>query len=207
MTDCPNVEMRELLPELLHEELDAATRERVERHVATCGDCAAELALLRSARSALRAAYQPRIDVASIVAALPRPTGRRSAWDGTGSARSPLAWRIAAAVAVVSLGGLSFAVARSPFGASVGAPSVAVGGDSGAARATAPFGETALAVATPASARRVGLTTGGGLSDLGDTQLETLLGELEQLEAAPAAEPDALTGSRLVAGTTIGSED
>lgn len=207
MTDCPNVEVRELLPELLHEGLDAAARQRVERHVATCGDCAAELALLHDARTALRASYRPRVDTAAIVAALPRPGGRASLLRGAGSARPRVAWRIAAAVAAIALGGLSFTVARSPFGASSGAPAVASGGDSGeAAAVSAVFGETALAVATPAP-RPVGLTAGDGLGDLGDRQLETLLGELDRLEAAPAVEPDALTGTRLVAGTTTGSED
>ena len=53
MTDCPNVEMRELLPELLHDHLPVAERMRVEAHVGECEACMSELALLRSARRAL----------------------------------------------------------------------------------------------------------------------------------------------------------
>ena len=211
MIDCPNVAMRESLPELLHEELEGDVLAEVEAHVAGCAACAAELDVLRRARAAMRGAYQPRIDTAAIVAALPRPSRRAAEGTPTARARSPLAWRIAAALAVVSLGGLSFAVARSPLGHSP----VAVGGDSGGAAVALPAAsETTLAAATPSAdgpavdaRQRAGLTTGGGVSDLGDAELQALLGDLERLEAAPVAEPDALSGSRLVSGAVIGSED
>jgi len=56
MFDCANVEMRELLPELAAGTLDAATRSRVERHVASCAECASEVETLRLVRSAYRTA-------------------------------------------------------------------------------------------------------------------------------------------------------
>ena len=56
MFDCANVEMRELLPELASGTLDAATRARVEQHVASCVECASELETLRLVRSAGRRA-------------------------------------------------------------------------------------------------------------------------------------------------------
>jgi len=43
MTDCPRGDMRDLLPDLVHEQLDAATRAEVARHVASCRACAEEL--------------------------------------------------------------------------------------------------------------------------------------------------------------------
>ncbi|HEX6807774.1 MAG TPA: zf-HC2 domain-containing protein, partial [Gemmatimonadaceae bacterium] len=61
MTDCSRGDMRDLLPDLLHERLDAATRAEVTRHVASCAECRAEVELLRSMRSALAPA--PRVDV------------------------------------------------------------------------------------------------------------------------------------------------
>ena len=42
MFDCADVEMRELLPALAAGTLDDATRPRVERHVASCAECASE---------------------------------------------------------------------------------------------------------------------------------------------------------------------
>ena len=48
MRDCPNVEVRDLLPELLHERLGESDRERVLAHVESCVDCADELSLLRA---------------------------------------------------------------------------------------------------------------------------------------------------------------
>ncbi|PYP60840.1 MAG: hypothetical protein DMD26_18920, partial [Gemmatimonadetes bacterium] len=53
MTDCPNAEMRDRLPDLLHERLDASARAVVMAHVADCDDCRAELVVLREARVVL----------------------------------------------------------------------------------------------------------------------------------------------------------
>ena len=65
MTDCPNAEMRDRLPDLLHERLEKSVRAAVMAHVDQCEDCRAEMTLLRDARSALSPAV-PAIDVAAI---------------------------------------------------------------------------------------------------------------------------------------------
>src|SRR5687767_12362292 len=97
MTDCSNVEMRERLPDLLHGRLEGAARVEVPAHLATCEACAAELALLREARRALDRA--PAVDVARIVAALPRQgTVPLTVSRGGGAASTPVrraapAWR------------------------------------------------------------------------------------------------------------------
>ena len=39
MSDCPNVEMRERLPEYLHGTLAASDRAALEAHLATCSEC------------------------------------------------------------------------------------------------------------------------------------------------------------------------
>ncbi|MGH7719308.1 MAG: anti-sigma factor family protein, partial [Gemmatimonadaceae bacterium] len=64
MTDCSRADVRDLLPDLLHERLDPVTRAEVERHVSACADCAAEMRLLRGMRAAL--ARTPVVNVQAI---------------------------------------------------------------------------------------------------------------------------------------------
>src|SRR5215831_11581208 len=110
MSDCPNAEIRDLLPDLLHDRLDARTRARVVAHVDGCEDCRSELELLRSMRNALDH-DTPRVDVTRIVAALPapssvRPAQRRHGWRVLND------WRIAAAVTFIVAGATSLVVMR-----------------------------------------------------------------------------------------------
>lgn len=102
MIDCPNGEMRDRLPDLLHDRLDPAERLAVEAHLRECAPCRDELALLREMSRAMHRA--PAIAVRDIVAALPayRTPARRS-WGG---------WRAAAAIAFLAAGGTTIAVAR-----------------------------------------------------------------------------------------------
>jgi anti-sigma factor RsiW len=98
MIECSNGAMRDQLPDLLHDRLDATARETVAAHVAGCVACARELALLREVRDALETV--PAIDVSRIVAGLPAPPKRR---------RRPALpfradWRLAAAVAAIAVG-------------------------------------------------------------------------------------------------------
>ncbi len=72
MRDCANGDMRDLLPDWVHGRLDADRAASVALHVASCSDCADEVALLRSLGVSLTAAV-PRVDVARIVSALPKP--------------------------------------------------------------------------------------------------------------------------------------
>jgi anti-sigma factor RsiW len=79
MSDCPNVEIRELLPDYLSGTLSARRREEVWEHVTACDDCAQELALLQLVREAYAEAYaeaMPPVNVGAIVAAIPRRTSR-----------------------------------------------------------------------------------------------------------------------------------
>ena len=102
MTECPNGALRDLLPELVHGRLSPAVRREVEAHVASCAECAAELALLRGLRASM--ARVPHVDPARIAAAIPayRPPVRH-AWGG---------WRAAAAIMAIVAGGTSVAVLR-----------------------------------------------------------------------------------------------
>src|SRR5262249_61542854 len=110
MSDCPNAEVRDLLPDLLHDRLDARTRARVVAHVDGCADCRSELELLRSMRASLDHATT-NIDVSRIVAALPtagsvRPLQRRRGWRVLND------WRIAATGTFIVAGGTSLVVMR-----------------------------------------------------------------------------------------------
>src|SRR6185312_3370040 len=98
MNDCPNAEMRDLLPDLLHERLDVSLRAAVTAHVGACEDCRAELTLLEGVQRMLTK-QTPRVDVNYVVGALPLASKQRAA-------RQPAArvaprrrwadWRIAA---------------------------------------------------------------------------------------------------------------
>ena len=163
MNDCLNVEIRELLPEYLSGTLSARRREEVWNHVTACDDCAQELALLQLVRQAYAEAT-PTVNVGAIVAALPRKASRPAmrSWR-----RGP-ALQIAAAISFIALGGISLAVARSFFDRNPAA--------------TPP--DSVVAVMTDAPA----ISFAGGVSDLGDEDLETLLSALESMEALPVTE-------------------
>ena len=168
MSDCLNVEIRELLPEYLHGTLSDARRSAVAAHLATCEDCTEEVALLRMVRDAHTAAVRP-VNVSAIVSALPRRATRPVA---VRSWRRSHALQIAAAISFIALGGISLTVARSFFNGTgaVAQDSVVVAGSS------------TSAVETP-------ISFAGGVSDLGDEDIEALISALESIEALPVTEP------------------
>jgi negative regulator of sigma E activity len=214
MRDCANVEVRDALPELVHERLAAAERERVLAHVRACADCTAELTLLRDARGVMRRAA-PQVDTAAIArgvqarlatsagpAAPAAPGARSTTWAPPRSASAarpaPRPWwadrgalRVAAAVLLVALGATGTMLARGERGAEPrpGAPAVVATGQPTPAAAT-PSG---AAVPTPQ-------LSGGGLLALGETftdlsadELAAVIDAVSHDEAGlPVAEPLAL---------------
>ena len=197
MSDCTNVEMRESLPELLHGRLAGTARAQLEAHLASCSDCSAELELLQAARASIAAMAPGGIDTRAIVAALPRPRAR---W-APAAVPSRSAWRIAAAVTVIALGGLSLNVVRQYSDGRVFAVSDST---RDAAPVVAP-GDLVASADTPVTGTgRPGVTGGVGVTDLADEDLETLIGALDQLEAAPHVDPEANRFGRMVGGTIGG---
>jgi anti-sigma factor RsiW len=201
MFDCANVEMRELLPELVAGLLDAATRARVEQHVATCADCASELETLRLVKAAF--AGGPTIDARRIVAALPTPpNAARPAAHRSAMVKPWLDWRIAAALTTITVGGLSLAVSqrlRSPITVAppdsvveVQPPRVALVPDTSTPRVPPVTRTVAPSVLTPnGRGTKAQLSFGGG--DMDDASLQALLGALDEIDrapVAPSAEPD-----------------
>jgi anti-sigma factor RsiW len=201
MTDCPNGDIRDLLPDLLHGRLNAGERARVERHVASCEACTTELALLGSLRSTMHRA--PVVDAAAVAASIPayRAPLRQRTWGG---------WRAAAAIAAITVGGTSIALmgresrpaasgGSSPVAAtasesiavayvppSVPSESIAASSSGSGIAAPAPAAATVQAVAEPVSLAM----TGGAIGELSDRELSTFVNELETLDALPSEEPE-----------------
>src|SRR5262245_6111335 len=101
MSDCENAEIRDRLPDLIHDRLDAYDRATVMAHIEGCAACRDEVELLRAAR-AMFDARAPRVDVGRIVRALPSPVPARQ--------RRWVDWRVAAAIVVMLAGGGSVAL-------------------------------------------------------------------------------------------------
>lgn len=200
MNDCPNAEIRDQLPDLLHDRLDPSARAVVTAHVATCVECHDELELLRGMHGML-IARSPRIDIATVVAALPAPARRdvrpiraRRTWAD---------WRIAAALTFLVAGGSSVALYRH---AAVQADVVAMT-PSTDVPTQGPANNTVVPIATPASipakpaiakpetlaqvsADEGGPAVASAAADLNDRQLQALLDDINRLEAVPITDPD-----------------
>jgi anti-sigma factor RsiW len=207
MNDCLNADIRDQLPDLLHDRLDASERAAVMAHVDACVDCRAELELLRGIHGML-VSQAPGVDVDAVVRALParvaqpiRVAPRRRVWTD---------WRIAAAVTVLAVGGGSFAVIRQgevPTAADSGFASASSTGHTGQAATdtSAPQGARAAADGAVRSANssqqntaasaddRNGLGTTAHLADLNERQLQALLDQIDQLQAVPITDPEPVT--------------
>jgi hypothetical protein len=195
MNDCVNAEVRDQLPDLLHERLEPAVHAAVMTHVEGCADCRAELELLRGVHLMLGKAT-PSVDVGRIVEALPRRRPARSRW---------MDWRIAAAAVLIVVGGASLTLIPRR-GVQLRPDTTAV-----AAKAEAPIAPSSVAVPDQPASPRVdtqpspvqqvaagtsdvavdrGIEMTGGLSELTEDELRLLLQEIDELEAVPLTEPE-----------------
>src|SRR4051812_17848426 len=114
MNDCSNANIRDQLPDLVHDRLGMSARAAVLAHVDGCADCREELELLRIVRGALTS-NTPRVDIAYVVGALPKRYA--PAIPARTSHRRWADWRVAAAVTLLVAGGSSVAVlTRAPVG-------------------------------------------------------------------------------------------
>lgn len=173
MRECHEMNEREALPLLVRGLLGPVEAARLRAHVASCASCADELALLeRTAR--LFDAATPKLDISAIVAKLPAAPQRPALTVVRGATVRPRVPRyaLAAAASLTLVATLSFAALKGR-----------VFGDGGEGR-IAP--DTALPVAPAVPVAIVG---GTELADLGRSELELLLAELDRMEATVAAEP------------------
>ena len=201
MTECINTEVREALPDLLNGRLSALDTATMNAHVESCAECRAELELLREIRASR---IVPRMDAARIASAIAPYAGaplvtprhvRHSIISRVG------VLRIAAAAVLVAAGGwaLSTSAYWPASKAAVGERAVAVA----PVAATSAASEPAVpAVTTPQAATRTGAETEvaslslvGGTDDLSDADLETLVSDIETIDAMPAAEPPSVTAT------------
>jgi hypothetical protein len=173
MTDCPNGELRDLLPDLLHDRLEPELRRVAEEHLRTCAVCRAELALLRDLHASMRRA--PAVDASRIAATIPayRAPARR-AWSG---------WRAAAAIVILAAGGTSVVLVQR--GVGVG-PADSMRPDARAV-VVAPVESSTSTISRGAPPRELA-TASSATSDLSERELSALLKEIESLDAVPSAE-------------------
>ena len=207
MNDCSNADIRDQLPDLLHDRLSVSARAVVLAHVDGCSDCRDELELLRGMRGAIAAAT-PRVDIAYVVGALPKAPAKTTVPVARIAKPRWADWRVAAAVTVLVAGGSSVAILnRAPVapetGLAVSIPvtdtqSSSTRTDTLAPRAVASSQSVAVASrATLASADDQDATTDAGpdgrFGGLSEAQLQALLGEIDRLEAVPVTEPEPVT--------------
>lgn len=179
MTECSSIELRERLPDYLAGALSREEVAAVESHLVDCSACAAELALLESARSVFASAA-PQVDVDAIVAALPRLSMRPGNVVSLDSRRREAARTLPPSVRQTARMrrpaiGLALAAAISLAAVGIWNSQDMLNGDRG--------GPGSQVVTS-------GLSFGGDVSDLSDEALLALLNDLDNLEAAPPAEPD-----------------
>jgi hypothetical protein len=177
MNDCPNGDVRDLLPDLLHDRLAPAARWDVEEHVRGCADCREELALLRTMSASLRRA--PAMDAARIAAAIPayRAPARRS-WGG---------WRAAAAIVVLAAGGTSVAVLQRGEPAGSDSTAVVVVGEVPTAVGAVPLAPESPAVVSGGAPRELAIAS-SSVGELDDSELSALIADLQSVEMLPSAD-------------------
>jgi len=184
MRDCENPTMQEALPAYRAGGLEAGDAEAVRAHLATCEACTLEWELLAAARAVIEQAT-PVVDLARITAAVTAATpgaARPSVTAPRGIALRTRRWwgsrqLLAAAASILVVVSLSIPALRGSGRGPViegRLDSVVAGEASGGQGGGAPIGSVDLA---------------GGLADLSSAQLETLLHELDQVEATVRAEP------------------
>lgn len=194
LRDCENAEMRDRLPDLMHGRLTGAERDSVAAHVASCADCTAELALLERTRAEL--ARAPKVDVGRIASVIPRAVPATARQHVPLHRRSSM--RLAASIAFIVAAGSALAVAIGRE-TDVGGPSTptvaATTGSDSTDVAKTPVRDAEPRVVAAAPARSTngsrGMSLGGGVADLSETEMESLLAALESFDGVPAAEPQA----------------
>lgn len=191
MSDCPNGDIRDLLPDFLHDRLGDDERAVVEAHLRDCELCREELALLRGMRATLRRVSA--VDVGRVASAIQpyRAPVRQSptrSWGG---------WRIAAAVTLLAAGGTSMVIARRDAVAPVEGPQVgavhefdSLPGHANVQVALDPTAAPASGAITATHPSRELALAGGTIGDLDDSELSALIDDIGSLNAVTPVEVD-----------------
>lgn len=211
MTECRTPEMQDLLPDYVSASLDAAAASSVEQHLSICEPCRDDVVLLRQVR-AVRPKAVP-VDVAQIVASLPRPTPTlrlvKSAPEAVVPASVPArrrwsasVWQVAAAVGVMVVGGASMVVSRNSSTSIIGmrSPEAQMAAAAESARSRLPESGTPPAAVVAAAVDSPRTDTGargtarvsvsyGDLGDYSESELQRMLDRLEQWDGTSSTEP------------------
>ena len=194
MNKCTDSNIQEMLPDLLHGTLPADARERVEAHLATCDECREDVEVLRTVKTA--AVFAPQIDVDRVVRQIPPYRAIVPVTERPARTRM-VSWLVAAALAVVVIGGGSLVLMRpnavrvqSPV-ASTKLPPPPTPTESTSAVSGMRNGGTSVktAVAT-APPRPRALALAANVDDLSDGDLVQLMNDMSRFDALPASEPD-----------------
>lgn len=198
MNDCMNADVRDALPALLHGRLDASDSAAILAHLETCAVCRAEFELLKSVRAA--APLAPAIDATRIAAAIKPYSHTQTGALRPSGVRRMGAFRWAAAAALVAGAGwmasdfssVESRVAPAPSSVALtpGETPASVPADT---RVPQPI--VSESVSTHQPVRVASLSLVGGTQDLSDDDLESLVAELDGIDAMPSAEPQSLTGN------------
>jgi anti-sigma factor RsiW len=194
MNKCTDSDIQELLPDLLHGTLAAEARGRVEAHLATCEECREEVEVLRTVKTA--AVFAPRIDVDRVVRQIPPYRAIVPATERPASTRM-VSWLVAAALAVVVIGGGSLVLTRPKAGDLVSPvastqppqPSIPTGPGTTGSGIPDDAAPVKTAIATTAAHPRA-LALASNVDDLSDGDLVQLMNDMNRFDALPATEPD-----------------
>ena len=193
MNKCTELDIQEMLPDLLHGTLGADARARVEAHIASCEDCAEELQVLRTVKSA--AVFIPAIDVDQVVRQIPPYREIVPAREVPARSRA-VAWLVAASLAMVVAGGGSILMQQRQ-----SAPRV-VTFDGGGRAVPAPdlakdsLGPVVVRGGVPLQSRisieppqAHALALATSVDGLSDNNLRQLMNDMNSFDALPASEP------------------
>jgi hypothetical protein len=191
MNDCVNAEMRDQLPDLVHDRLSGDARTIVLTHVEACADCRDEVQLLRDARVMFGRGI-PRVDIAYVVGALPKAPAPRGAikLESKRRTRSWSDWRIAAAVTLLIAGGGSYVVMQSGRVVNPADTLIVANPTTSTDSGLIPAADLAAMVAPGDDQPAAIGSMDARLGDLNEDQLNALLKDMDNLRAVPASEPE-----------------
>lgn len=195
MNDCVNAEVRDALPDFVNNRLSDRDAAIMKEHIDSCADCQAEAAILREARASQMLA--PKIDASRIAASIPPYAAVHPAQARRAVSRRP--WLVAAAAAIVAIGGYAIVNRPAPTSTTskvaVVAPSARVSTQT-EAKSASPIAETPATTVekrTPKEVEVASLSLVGSTDDLSDADLESLVAALDGIEGVPSAEPGSVT--------------
>lgn len=192
MNKCTELDIKEMLPDLLHGGLDAHERARVESHIASCVECTEELEVLRAVKSA--AVFIPAIDVHRVVRQIPPYRTIVPARRVPARSRA-VAWLVVASLALVVAGGGSVLLQQQRTERRIvsiddhrSVPAPEQGKDS--------LGPVVLRGGVPLQSRvkteplhTHALALAAGVDRLSDNNLRQLMNDMNSFDALPATEP------------------